>query len=575
MSSIHPPEDEARHAHRLRAAWARRPDRRELSAGAITGLPVAIGGVPDGMAAAVLIGVSPIYGLYASMVARIAGGFATSTALAVVTATTASALAAGSALGSVPADERPASLLLLTMIAGGLMVAAGLVRLGRFTRFVSNSVMVGFITGIATNILLGQIPHLTGVSAEGRTSLAKALDVLTHPGEIDLATLALGLLAFGIIAGTSRSRLAPVAALLALIVPSVIVVAAGLTDVATVADQGAIPTALPRPALPQLSFLSLDLLAGAAAVAVIVLVQGAGVSQSIENPDGSRPKVNRDFTAQGIANLAASLFQGQPVGMSVGQTALNVGSGAKSRWAGIWSGIWLLLIVVAFSGLVGSVAMTTLAAVLIFAAIGAIRPTTIELTFRTGWVSQIALVTTFVSTLLLPVAAAVGIGVALSLILQANREALDLTIVRLVPHEDGTIEVAPAPRALEPDTVTVLDVYGSLLFAGARTLEVRLPDPSGGRRSAVVIRLRGRTTLSSTAIQVLGHYAVMLEREGGRLFLSGLEPELIRSLDRMGHPLDAFGPIELVPAQKVLGASSRGAYERAKAWVSGDDDEPG
>ena len=108
------------------------------------------------MAASLLAGVNPIHGLYASMAGPIAGGLFASTSLVVVTTTSAAALAAGSTLADISPAERPGALFLLTVLAGALMVLAGILRLGRYTRFVANSVMVGFLTGIAVNIVLGQ-----------------------------------------------------------------------------------------------------------------------------------------------------------------------------------------------------------------------------------------------------------------------------------------------------------------------------------------------------------------------------------------------------------------------------------
>ena len=118
---------------------------------------------------------------------------------------------------------------------------------------------------------------------------------------------------------------------------------------------GAIPTGVPLPHMPDLSVFSFDLLAGAAAIAVLVLVQGAGVAESAPNPDGKPSRIDRDFLAAGIGNLASAIFRGQPVGGSVGQTALNLAAGARSRWAGIFAGMWMLAILVAFSGIVGKV----------------------------------------------------------------------------------------------------------------------------------------------------------------------------------------------------------------------------
>ena len=146
------------------AAWVRqvKPDRQTLKQDVVAGLPGAISSVPDGMAASVLAGVNPVFGLYASGVGPIAGGLTANTRLMVITTTSAAALAAGSALSGVDADDRPRRLFLLTMLAGAAMIAAGLFQLGRYTRFVSHSVMIGFLSGIAVNIILGQIPDLLG-----------------------------------------------------------------------------------------------------------------------------------------------------------------------------------------------------------------------------------------------------------------------------------------------------------------------------------------------------------------------------------------------------------------------------
>ncbi len=349
---------------------------------AMAGLPGAIGSVPDGMAASLLAGVNPIHGLYASMAGPIAGGLFASTSLVVVTTTSAAALAAGSTLADISPAERPGALFLLTLLAGVLMVLAGILRLGRYTRFVANSVMVGFLTGIAVNIVLGQIPAATGAVGEGSIALTRAIDVVLHPDRVDLPTLAVTLSSIAILLFASRTRLRSVAALAALVIPSVIVALVGAQSVATVAETGSIPSGVPLPMLPQLSHLSFDLVAGALAVAVIVLVQGTGVSESAPNPDGSSSDANRDFVAQGVGNIASGVFQGQPVGGSVGQTALNVAAGARTRWASIFSGVWMLVILVAFSELVGDVVMATLAAVLIYAAIGAINGERVNLTIR-------------------------------------------------------------------------------------------------------------------------------------------------------------------------------------------------
>ena len=540
------------------------PERAHLRADMVAGLPRAISSVPDGMAAAVLAGVNPVQGLYAGFIGPIVGGLSSHTRLMVITTTSAAALAAGSALQGVPPAQRPGAIALLVILAGAVLVAAGLVRLGRYTRFVSYSVMTGFLTGVSVNIVCGQVADLTGAPAHGAFPLAKAVDVLSHPSRINLASLLTGLGALAILVLLARTRLAVLSSLVALLIPTLVVIFAGAESVARVGDAGDIPRGIPLPHLPDFRLFSFSMVTGALAVAAIVLVQGAGVAEAAPNPGDARPDPNQDIIAQGAANLFSGFFRGIPVGGSVGQTALNVSVGARTRWAAVWSGVWLLVILALFSGLVAKIAMPTLAAILIFAGISSLQLGEISNIMRTGRGSQIAIVTTFAATLFLPVAAAVGIGVALSLLLQLNQEAMDLAVVELVPRDGGLFEERPPPRTLTSGHVTILDVYGSLMYAGSRTLQAHLPDPGDARSPVVVLRLRRRTSLGATFVKVMADYADRLEQAEGRLYLSGLDPALTERLRRTGH-ID--GPVRAFEATPLVGESTRAAYRAAEAWL--------
>ena len=558
-----------RAAGRAARGWVRgrAPEKGTLRTELIAGIPGAISSVPDGMAASVLTGVNPVHGLYASLFGPIGGGLTSSTRLMVITTTSAAALAAGSALHNVPAGQRSRVLFLLTVLAGALMITAGILRLGRYTRFVPHSVMIGFLSGVAANIVLGQLSDFFGAKASGPYALAKAWDLVTHPGRIDAATTAAGGTALVLLLVLSRTRLGPYAALIALIIPSIAVALLGAESIRLVEDVGTIPSGLPTPTLPHLADLSFGVVSGALAIAALVLIQGSGVSEAAPNPDNSRSDTNQDFVAQGVGNVLAGLFRGQPVGGSVGQTALNVAAGAVGRWAAIFSGLWMAVIMVAFSGLVGRVVMSTLAAVLILAAIGSLRTGALRAIMRSGRNSQIAVVATFVATLFLPVAAAVGVGLALALMMQINQEALDLRVVRLEPDADGRFVEEPAPAALESRHVVLLDIYGSLYYAGAKTLQVHLPDPSGTVSPAVVIRLRGRAMLGATSFAVLADYAARLGAVGGRLYLSGVDATTHEQMQR-NRTVQRTGVVEVFEATNVVGEASLTAYRAAEAWLA-------
>ena len=193
-----------------------------------------------------------------------------------------------------------------------------------------------------------------------------------------------------------------------------------------------------------------------------------------------------------------------------------------------------------------------------------VKPDEIRMALRTGPSPTIAMVTTFLATLFLPIAVAVGIGVALSLLLQLNREALDLRVVELAPQPDGQFAERPAPTSLVGHEVTLLDVYGSLYYAGARTLASLLPNPQGASAPVVVLRLRGRTALGVTSYKILTTYGAQLDEAGGMLMLSGVAPELLAQL-RRAEQADAKG-LEVHPQTDVIGESSAAACEAGRAW---------
>ena len=152
------------------------------------------------------------------------------------------------------------------------------------------------------------------------------------------------------------------------------------------------------------------------------------------------------------------------------------------------------------------------------------------------------------------------------MLLQLNQEAMDLTVVELAPTDDGRFSERPAPRTLTSNQVTVLDMYGSLFYAGARTLQARLPEVAGAQAPAVVLRLRGRTSLGATFFRIIAAYAGQLDAAGGRLYLSGLDPDMAQLLARTGR-VTVTSPVRVFGATPVLAESTWAALHDAQAWV--------
>ncbi|HKY42564.1 MAG TPA: SulP family inorganic anion transporter [Pyrinomonadaceae bacterium] len=543
--------------------------RASLREDGIAGLNSAVSSVPDGMASGILVGVNPIYGLYACMVGPIAGGIFSSTSLMIVATTSAASLSAGQALGGLEGEARDHALFLMVVLIGALQVLFGILRLGQLTRFVSYSVMTGFITGIAVLTILSQLPTISGYEpTAGNNKVTQTINLMSNLDRVNLWSLTVAVVTLALAILLPRTRLGSFGGLVAIIIPSTLVALFGLDSVQIVRDVGDIPSGIPMPHLPSFSALSFEVLTGALAVAVVTLVQGAGVSQSVPNPDGSRRSMSRDFVAQGAANAASGLFRGLPVGGSLSTTALTVISGARSRWAAIFAGLWMALLVIVFPRLVSYVAMPPLGVLLIIASVSTIKPSEALSIWRTGRPSRLAIITTFLSTLFLPIQAAVGFGVVLSALLYVNESSTDIAVVELVKRDDGLIEEHKPPKQLQSNKVTVLDIYGHLFYAGARTLARLLPRLNGAQNAVVILRLRGRTNIGATLVEVLANYADKLQEANGRLYLTGISEKAYEQVVRTGK-LRLTGPVRAYEATPIVWQSTHEAVADARTWLVG------
>lgn len=548
----------------MSAAPARGASRwtRDLGAGLVNGVV----SVPDGLASAALAGVNPIAGLYTSAVAPLAGSCLISAQRMQIATTSASALAAGEAISSYAPDERIAALMLVTVVAGAFLALFSLLRVGRLMKYVSQAVMTGFLIGVAVVLILDQAAPLVGYDPPPGSEPLQFWSLLMNLGSIHWPTLAVGAFALALAALLDRTSIRSWSSLVAMIVPTLFVLLSGWTGIRLVMDVGEVGGGLPPPRLPSLSLLSPDLLFAAFALATIIAIQGAGVSQGMVNLDGKPISTDRDMLAQGAGNIAAGLFSGIPAGGSVGQSALNVSAGAQTRWSGIFGGLWMLAILMFLGTPVGYVPMAVLAALMIVAGLGAIDLAEARSIWAVGWPARTAALATFLASLFFSLTVAILTGVLLSAAMSLVRAANDITLRRLRPDEDGQLIESPVPEVLgADDEVLVLNIYGSLFFAGARTLAERLPRPAGAVRPVVILRLRGHSRLGATLVDVLDDYTDELAAAGGRLYLTGLEPPLLGPLSRAGRLQDGNDPV-LYAATSRLGHSTRRAVEDARAW---------
>jgi SulP family sulfate permease len=539
------------------------------------GITTAIANVPDAMANAVLAGLNPVSGLYALLTGTPSAALTTSSQFLTVAVTAAMALAVGDALKpfAAGADRLAAALVTLTVLTGLMMILLGLLRAGALMRFVSNAVMRGFLTGVALTIILNQIPKFLGSSSAYENKLVAAADIVSSPERFDWTTVFIGLATMVVVLALDRTPAKRFAMVIALVLATA---ATALLDFSTVLvkDVSPIPQGFPAPALPDLSMV-LALLVPAFSVALIGLIQGAGVSKSTPNPDGTYPSLNRDFIGQGVGNAVSGLFRGMPVGGSVSSTALNMQGGATSRWSNFFVGPTIGIILVALFWAVELIPMTSLAALLIIVGVRAIDREAITTVWLTGLEPRVIMAITFVSVLLMPVQYAVLLGVALSIVTHIYSSSLDVRIAELQRLDDGRIAEAAPTEKLKANAVTVLQIYGSVFYAGAQVAEGMLPDPLGATNAIAIIRLRGRADLGSTFLDVIERYRERIEEEGGTLMLAGVGPALYEQLERTGH-LDRIGSRNVFKATRIVTDSTDAAIEEAERRLeaSGSPDDP-
>lgn len=535
----------------------------DLSAGLVLGIQ----SIPDGLATGLLALVNPVYGLYSYMTGVFIGAFFTSSVFISVQATSAMALIIADVPEVTQATDPNIPLFTLAVLTGVIMLAAGLFKLGRLVRFVPNSVMVGFVNAVALLIILGQLDNLTGYQSTGPNRVVRTFDLLRHLDQMHRPTLAIGVLTIILILTLERTRLNALGMVVAIFFASLIVPLAGADKVALARYVADIPNSLPTPMLPSLPLVP-ALLIPALSLAFVGLVQGAGISASVPNPDGSTPDASGDFVGQGVAGIVAGLFQGMPVASSMSATSLVIAAGARSRLANIFAGVVIALSIVFFGRLVGAIAMPALAGLLIVIGFRTFKLSQMTSVWKTGLTQQIVMLLTFIACLLMPLQYAVLIGVGLAVLLYVIQQSNRVQVVawRVEPGQ-YPLEVEP-PKEVPGGQVTILVPYGSLFFAAAPVFNEQLPMVTENSRHAVVIlRLRGETELGSTFLDVLSRYSEALRSQESLLMLVGVAPSVRRQLERTGV-LRSLGRENVFLSDSLVGQGLEEAVDAAESWIA-------
>ncbi len=475
-------------------AWLRSYRREWLSGDISAGLIVSVVLIPQSLAYALLAGLPPQAGLYASVLPLLAYAlFGSSMALAVgpvavVSLMTAAAIAPMAAVGSA---EYAALAILLALLSGAMLFAAGLLRLGFLAYFLSRPVINGFIAGSALLITFGQLKYLLGIALPNGTAIeiVRALPAALPHTNVTTANIGLLALVYLVFARTAMPRV-----LLAMGIPkqlvflktrlaimTVVVIAtvwsalAGIDAGANVAVVGVVPSGLPALRLPAIDWQQVwALCLPASLISLVGFVESMSVAQSLALKRGERVDPDRELLGIGVANVASALSGGFPVTGGFARSIINFDAGARTPVASMISAIVMAIVIAGLTGWLRYLPLSVLAATIIVAVLALVDLKAFSNAWRYDKADAVSMLLTFAGVLVLGVEQGILTGVALSLTALVWRSSHPhMAVVGRVPGTEHFRNVDRHQVQIRPGLIA-LRVDESLYFANAQVLEDRI-----------------------------------------------------------------------------------------------------
>lgn len=538
----------------------------------VAGLTVAIVALPLAMALAIASGTTPDKGLVTAVVA----GF-------LISALGGSRFQIGGPTGAfvvvvfdVIQRHGYDGLVLATLMAGVMLVIAGLCRFGTWIKYIPEPVVTGFTAGIALIILSSQIRDFFGLQPESVPGdfLERLAAFWAARDTLSLAALAVAAGSLALILGLRRWAPKVPGFLVAVLVASLLVAWLGL-PVETIGSRfGGIPDSLPMPALPEVSWQRLGaLLPSAFTIAFLAGVESLLSAVVADGMTGRRHRSNCELVAQGVANAGSALFGGLPATGAIARTATNVRAGARSPVAGILHAVFLLAFMLVAAPLAAWVPLAALAAILVLVAWNMSEIGKLRRLLRAPLGDRLVLLTTFALTVLVDLTLAIQVGVVLAAILFMHRMAGLVAVQRgggLIEEDQddfGRVPEAYDQRAALPPGVEVFRLRGPLFFGAASRLRDLL-DRVGRPPRVFILRLREVPMIDATGADALQDLVRRCEAQGTRVIVTGLQPEAAAVLERLGlgpgegallHAPDFAAALEMARVEVGGGAVSRAA----------------
>jgi SulP family sulfate permease len=504
--------------------WTRSQIRNNVVAGVVVGVVA----LPLAMAFAIASGARPEQGIYTSIVAGVLTSLFGGTRVQ-ISGPTGAFIAV---LSIITAQHGIAGLQIATLMAGVILVAFGLARLGAVIKYIPNPVIVGFTAGIGVIIFVGQWKDFFGLSPapsglhfhEKLWSLIEALPSIS-PATTGLALLSLAILTLG-----ARYLKRIPAPLVALVVATVIQTIFHFKGVATIGSAfGGIPRTLPSFAFPAVTMAQVFSLVGPAfTIALLGAIESLLSAVVADGMTGTRHDSNQELIGQGIANIAAPLLGGFAATGAIARTATNIRNGATSPLAGIVHSGVLVVIVLLLAPLAATIPLCCLAAVLFVVAWNMSElPHVFRLTRTSPKADVVVLVLTFFLTVFVDLVVAVNVGVILAALLFMRRMADSVNVERQI---DATATDPPA----KPDSgVVIYSIEGPLFFGAAEKLERTLAHIQRPA-TTLILRMGNVPFLDATGIDAIDRMIGDFKHHGAAVIMVELRPNVRLKLERAG-----------------------------------------
>jgi SulP family sulfate permease len=506
----------------------------DFRADAIAGLTVAIVALPLSMAIAIGSGLSPEKGLYTAII----GGF-------LISALGGSRFQIGGPAGAfivliATIVERHGydGLVIATLMAGMMMMAVGLLRLGTYIKYIPLPVTVGFTAGIAVIIFASQVKELLGldIAHEPAALLPKLGAIWESIATAKAATVGLSALAIGIIVGLRRVRPRWPGLLVAVAVCAAVT---GLfqLDVATIGTRfGGIPQTLPTPSLPTFEFAMVRaVFPDAVAIALLGAIESLLSAVVADGMTGRKHRSNCELVAQGAANTAAVAFGGMCVTGTIARTATNVRAGARGPVAGMLHALYILLFMLLAAPLASFIPLAALGGVLAIVAWNMAEKNEFAALLRSSWGDASVLLATFLLTIFADLTIAIATGVTLGAFLFLHRmaEAVEIEgggqlISEDVADTKGAQRSIYDPSALDGDAL-VYRISGAFFF-GATAAVSSVLDRIGEHPKVFVLDFTDVPLVDTTAAKSLEGFVEKLHRSGTSVYFAGARQSVRRTL---------------------------------------------